>query len=141
MTNNSRIIDNKRDNVARERVPLHKQKIFEAPEKEGFKRKWVEVLPGNVERHELAGWTAVLDPTISTHDNLAHIETAMGSAITRVVNQDPLAKCRQNILMEIPIEWYNEDFFAEQNKVLAKEKEFTRPADPRKGEYGDVKIE
>lgn len=90
-----------------ERVPLHKQKLFTAEQRPGYKRRWVNEGIGVVDAFLRAGWTLVQgDDLSSTHDGLSHVESNMGSVMRRVVNKDPRASIRTAVLMEIPIEWF-----------------------------------
>lgn len=106
-----------------ERVPLHKQKVFSAPKREGYKRRYVNDMPGRIDAFKRAGWTIVEESASKTHDGLAQVEGDYGSQVRRVVNRDPNAPCRHAVLMEIPTEWYNQD--KEEQQKLIDEKEAT----------------
>lgn len=119
------------------RVPMHKQNVFTASGKEGFKRMWVNEYIGAVAAHELAGWAPVLDDSMKTHDGLSQVESQLDSVVRRVVNRDPHAPCRTAILMEIPLEIYNEDQAAEQGILEEQEKQWNKL---KNNEYGSLNI-
>lgn len=120
-----------------ERVPLHKQNVFIAEQREGFKRMWVNESIGTVPSYELAGWSLVIDHKMQTHDNLSQVESQFDSVVRRVVNKDPNAPCRTAVLMEMPLEMYNADQAAEQAVINEQEKLWKKT---KQNEYGDVNI-
>jgi hypothetical protein len=136
----------KRDNVetsravARpQRVPLHKQNVFAAESKAGFKRMWVNEQPGRIAAFELAGWTIVSEAGMKTHDGLSQVESQLDSVVRRVVNQDPNAACKTAVLMEIPLELYEEDHHAAQAEIDEKERTFDKLGELKKlGAYGSM---
>lgn len=119
------------------RVPMHKQNVFTAANREGFKRMWVNEYIGAVAAYELAGWAVVVDASMATHDGLAQVESQLDSVVRRVVNRDPHAPCRTAVLMEIPLELYNEDQTAEQSALEEQEKQWNKA---KSNEYGSVNI-
>lgn len=120
-----------------QRVPLHQQNVFTAVNRDGFKRMWVNEYIGAVASYELAGWSVVCEDNLKTHDELSQVETQMDSVVRRVVNKDPNAPCRTAVLMEIPLELYEEDQRAEQQVLEEQEKQWNRKG---KDQYGDVNI-
>lgn len=120
-----------------QRVPMHKQNIFTAQARPGFKRMWVNEYIGAVASHELAGWSLVIDASMQTHDGQAQVESQLDSVVRRVVNRDPHAPCRTAVLMEMPVETYEEDQAAEQAILEAQEKQWNKA---RNNEYGEIKI-
>lgn len=122
------------------RVPLHKQNVFTAEQRDGFKRYWVNETPGMVESYQLAGWNLVADGT-KTHDQLSQVESQMGSVVRRVVNKDPQAPCKTAVLMEIPIQLYEEDQADEQRRIDEIEQSFDQTGEMRKRNlYGNVNV-
>lgn len=119
------------------RVPMHKQNVFTASSREGFKRMWVNEYIGAIAAHELAGWSVVVDESMKTHDNLSQVESQMDSVVRRVVNRDPHAPCRTAVLMEMPLEIYEEDQAAEQAILEEQEKQWSKS---RNNEYGSINI-
>lgn len=125
-----------------ERVPLSKQQVFVAPQRDGYMRRYVNDLPGRIEAFKRAGWVIVEDITNSTktHEGLAQVESAYGSQVRRVVNRDPNAPCRHAVLMEIPAEWYNEDKMEQQKLIDEKEATFDQSGMHRQQNmYGGIK--
>jgi len=123
-----------------QRVPLHKQNIFQAESRAGFKRMWVNELPGRVESYELAGWALVAEET-ATHDGQAQVESQMSSVVRRVVNKDPNAPSRTAVLMEIPLDLYHEDHVAAQLLIDEQERAFDKTGEMRsKDMYGDINV-
>lgn len=132
--------DDKRANKRPERVPLHKQKICVADNREGYMRRMVLDKPGRIDAFIKAGWTLVDGDIETTHDGLAHIEGQLGSKIRRVVNRDPKAEAKHAVLMEIPIEWYEQDKLEQQKLIDEQEAAFDQSGEHRKsGMYGSMR--
>lgn len=126
--------------VARpERVSLSKQKVMSAPERKGFKRRWINE-GVRVDMFLRAGWTLVEGDNSVTHQDLGTVEGQPGSYICRAVNKNaPEAPTHRQYLVEIPIEWYDEnkaDYYA---NLDAKERSFDKTKNPHM--YGGVKQE
>jgi len=119
------------------RVPIHKQNVFTAENRAGFKRMWINELAGQVESYELAGWVLVADKT-KTHDGQSQIESQFDSVVRRVVNRDPNAPCKTAVLMEIPLEIYHEDHCAAQALIDEQERSFDKTGS--KDMYGDINV-
>lgn len=132
--------DDERAQSRPERVPLHKQKLFHSEARPGFERRWVNDLPGRIEKFKLAGWTLVVGEVDATHDSLAQVESQLGSNVRRVVNKGTDAPARHAVLMEIPTEWYLQDK-AEQLKLIDEQEEvFDRHGVHKSsGMYGSMK--
>lgn len=125
-----------------QRVPLHKQNVFTAETRAGFKRMWVNELPGRVESYELAGWTIVADTNVKTHDGQAQVESQLDSVVRRVVNKDPQAPSRTAVLMEIPLELYAEDHAAAQAEIDESERAFDKTGELQKQNmYGNFNVD
>ncbi len=118
-----------------ERVPLHRQNVLMGDKRPGFKRMWVNESVGNVEAYRLAGWELVIDSKMKTHDSLSQVESQFDSVVRRVVNKDPFAPYKTAVLMEIPIEIYEEDQRAEQALIDEAEKQYKKL---KPQEYGEV---
>lgn len=121
------------------RVPLHQQSVFTAENRPGFKRMWVNEAPGLVESYNLAGWKAVLQQDMATHNGQIQFETQMDSVVRRVVNRDIRASWKTAVLMEIPLEIYEEDQRAEQKVIDDQEKSWTQKS-TNPNEYGEASI-
>lgn len=109
-------------------VPLHKQSPLAAFYREGYKRRWVNEKPGEVEKLIKAGWAPVQDASQNLSDDKVQKPGQLGSVVREVVNQDPNAPCRTAILMEIPEEWFKEDNALEQKEITDLESSY----DPKK---------
>ena len=134
--------DKKRAKKRPDRVPLHKQQLFVAEERKGYKRRYVNDLPGRIDAFKQAGWTIVEDVTnsIKTHEGLAQVESTVGSQVRRVTNRDPNAPSRYSVLMEIPTEWYEADKKEQQKLIDEKEATFDQGGIHRKANmYGGIK--
>lgn len=104
------------------RVPVQRAKILFAEQKPGFKRRWVNEEIGKVNDHLAAGWRLVQDPKADISDPDVKNGTSLDSAVRRVVNRDPLARATTAVLMEIPLEYFNEDYTNAQRDVDESEK-------------------
>lgn len=118
-----------KEKVEVKRVPLNQQNVLATNyTRPGFMPMWVNETVGAIDAHVLAGWVPVVDPRmkITTHDNLSQVESRFDSVVRRVVNKGLDAPCRTAILMEIPIEIYEEDQKAEQKLIDDKENTLKR---------------
>ena len=131
--------DDERAKSRPERVPLHKQRLFEGQTRPGYVRRFVNDSPGRIDSFILAGWTIVSGDSAVTHDGLSHVESQLGSGIHRVVNKGINAESRVAYLMEIPEELYNEDQMAKQLKIDKTEEAFDQEGILRAAQmYGRV---
>jgi hypothetical protein len=103
------------------RVPLHQQSSLTSAERDGYKRYWFNDTMGRIDAAKRAGWTHVLDEEANTSDVKAQSESQFGSAICQVTNRDPNASSHKSYLMEIPIDFFNEDYEAQQKLIDEKE--------------------
>ena len=111
---------------ARRPFGAQRQKLAYEP-REGFHRHWFNDVGGRIQEALAAGYTHVTD---SSGKNVSHIGGSHphGGALTMY-------------LMEIPIEWYEEDRAAKQKLVdeqMAAIKAGT--ANPVENVYGDIKV-
>lgn len=93
--------------TVRTRVPLGRRSPLDVPAIPGYHQEWVETTLGNVEAYQAAGYEFVTGSIDSVGK-----ESQLGSTIERVVNKDPNATCKTNVLMKIREEWYQEDLKA-----------------------------
>lgn len=123
-----------------ERVPIHKQKFLSAPQKPGYKRRYVNEVPGAIEAYKRAGWTIATDVELDdTHDGFSHVESQLGSVPRRVVNRGATARAATAVLMEIPEEYWLKDQRDKQKSIDEKEKRFDESGLLRaNGMYGSV---
>ena len=86
------------------RIPLGQKTLrLKAPERPGFMRRWVNDLPGRVSAAEQGGYSLVKDD--------------MGKPIVRHAGSSAMGGALQTYLMEIPRQWYDEDFAFKQESV------------------------
>ena len=90
-----------------------------APERPGYRRYWFNDDPGRVDRAKGAGYEHVLD--------------AKGAPVSMVVGRSDAQKGLQAFLMEIPIEWYEEDMATQQAERDLKMR------DIQEGKLGETK--
>lgn len=118
------------------RVPIHKRKILDAPQREGYVRRFVNDELGRIQMFLEAGWTFVCSEN-TVREKRAQDASNLGSAERVVVNRDPHARSNTAVLMEIKEEWYNESQAYMQDQVDRTEASY----DPAKmqGVYGEFK--
>lgn len=90
-------------------IPLHAQKALMVKEREGYKRYVMNDTPGARERFELAGYTAVIDQKSDQCDKNINNAKQIGKELQLTVNKGYNAPCQTATVMEMPIEWYEED--------------------------------
>jgi hypothetical protein len=95
----------------RARVPLGiKQANLAASARAGYQRRWVNDTPGRLQQAEQGGYTFVSeDPTAKSTD--------LGKHTSRIVGTKEDGTAMQAFLMEIPVEWYEEDQSAKQKPL------------------------
>src|ERR1700679_777663 len=111
----------------KKRVPLHAQKPLMVAPREGYRRYIMNDVPGARERLELAGYTAVKNKADNLCDKDASKGSHLGSDLKITVNKGLNAPSVTATVMEIPIEWYEEDAAAAQAKIN-KDEEVLDPA-------------
>jgi hypothetical protein len=119
----------------RKRVPLGSRNILTAPKKKGFVRRFVNDKGDRVQAFKDAGWTPVEDTPVGDP------KLGRASSIGSLTNPSVGAGQRA-ILMEIPEQYYEEDYAAAQAEITAVENEIKRKSkSPGKdGLAGEVKI-
>lgn len=86
------------------RKPLGRQEAKLAyPERPGFKRRWINDKPGRVNDAKLAGYS--------------HVEEGGSKPVERTVGTAEHGGGLKAYLMEIPVEFYNEDFAEKQQSL------------------------
>ena len=95
----------------RARVPLGiKQANLAASARAGYQRRWVNDTPGRLQQAEQGGYTFVsTDPTAKSTD--------LGAHTSRVVGTKEDGTAMQAFLMEIPMDWYEEDQATKQKPL------------------------
>lgn len=125
----------KTDKVMRKRIPLGTRNILTAPRKAGFVRRFVNDKGDRVQVFKDAGWNLVEDTLVG--DPKLGKASSMGSLTNPSVGAGQRA-----LLMEIPENYYQEDYNAAQAKITQVENEIKRNSrSPGKdGLSGEVKI-
>ena len=121
--------------VPRKRIPLGTRNILTAPKKAGFVRRFVNDKGDRVQVFKDAGWNLVEDTPVG--DPKLGKSSSMGSLTNPSVGAGQRA-----VLMEIPENYYQEDYNAAQAKITQVENEIKRNSgSPGKdGLSGEVKI-
>jgi hypothetical protein len=104
----------------RKRVPLRTRNILTAPKRPGFVRRIVNDKGDRVQRFKDAGYSIVEEET-QVGDPKIGRATQLGGDVRLHVGGGMRA-----VLMEIPEEFYNEDFKAAQDKISQVENEIRR---------------
>jgi len=119
--------------ATRKRIPLGSRNILTAPKKSGFVRRFVNDKGDRIQAFKDAGWNPVEDTKVGD-DKLGRAST-MGSMTNPSVGDGQRA-----ILMEIPEEYYREDYNKSQAAITAVENQIRRNATGSDGLSGEVKI-
>lgn len=122
------------------RTPIHKSKLLASEPREGYRRRVVLEAPGRIQMFLDAGWT-FCNKDQNNSDNRVQDASSLDSVDRRVINRGRDATAHTGVLMEIPEEFYNEDF-AEKQKENDRIEEML---DPRKSQvngadYGKMEI-
>ena len=118
------------------RKPLHRQNVYVAKEKPGFRRRSVNYDPVRIQSFLDAGWTIVQGQDQIDDDKPLQSASQMGGVVKKVANRSPDAPVRYQILMEIPEELYQEDQ-REKQKIVDEREAMYNPR-KRSGElYGE----
>lgn len=148
MTNKNKMIVDKTDRVFaernreeanihktpnRERVPLHKQRFINALERPGYYRKFVLEDRQEIQKHILAGYSVVGVDALDVDDTMKQVMSVDGTARIQI-NKRPDAAIKYAVLMEIPLEHYQEDYNEEQKINDAQ----MAAIDPTKGKVANV---
>ena len=105
----------------RKRVPLGARNILTAPKRPGFVRRFVNDTGDRIQLFKDAGWSAVESVGNPVGDEQVGRATPIGSSANPHVGGGQRA-----VLMEIPEEYYNEDYNAAQAKITEVENEIKR---------------
>jgi hypothetical protein len=119
------------------RVPIHEQRDqMTTTQKEGFVRRWVNDIPGRVEKFLRAEYAIVTDKNVTVGDDNSNM--ALGTGARKNVGRTRHGEGTQAVLMEIPKELYDEDQKAKAAQVDASERAMKRGKDDNEF-YGDIK--
>ena len=119
------------------RVPIHEQRDqLTTNQKAGFVRRWVNDIPGRVEKFIKAGYAVVTDKDVTVGDTNSNM--ALGTGARKDVGRTRQGDGTQAVLMEIPKDWYDEDHAAKAKVVEASERAMKRGKDDNDF-YGEIK--
>lgn len=132
------MVDAKQSNTesnSRKRIPLGSRNILTAPKRAGFVRRFVNDKGDRVQAFKDAGWTLVEEAPVGDP------KLGRASSIGSLTNPSVGAGQRA-LLMEIPEQYYQEDYNAAQAKITQVENEIKRnsKAPGKDGLAGEVKI-
>jgi hypothetical protein len=120
----------------KQRIPLHKRNTIKSEARPGFVRRIVNDIPGRVQAFLDAGYTVVTDGT-EVGDHATGLSSGTGTTSTRQVGGGV-----QGVLMEIPVELYNEDQAEKQAQVDQTEHAILPEEQDMQGKmYGSVSID
>jgi len=121
---------------SKKRIPLHKRNTIKSEARPGFVRRIVNDTAGRVQAFIDAGYTVVTDGT-EVGDHATGLSSGTGTASTRQVGGGV-----QGVLMEIPVELYNEDQAEKQAQVDQTEHAILPEEQDMQGKmYGSVSID
>jgi len=120
--NTTKKVEEKPVKQTRKRVRLGSRNILTAPERPGYKRRFVNDKKDRIQEFIEAGYS-IVEGAVQVGDPKIGRPNQLGSAVTS--QGDGQVK----VLMEIPEEHYNEDYMAEQAKITQKENEIRRTID------------
>lgn len=119
----------------RKRVPLKSRNVLTAPTRPGFVRRFVNDKGDRIQRFKDAGYSIVNDE-IQVGDPKIGRSSQLGSDVRPSVGGG-----MQAVLMEIPEEFYNEDYKAAQDKISRVENEIRRKPDGKSADGLTGKVE
>ena len=112
-------VTNVKTDQPRKRIPLGTRNILTAPKNPGFVRRFVNDKGDRIQQFINAGYSVVKedikvgDPKIGKPNQLGNSVSAQRDG-------------QRKVLMEIPEEYYNEDYKAKQDNILKVENELRR---------------
>jgi len=124
------------------RVPIHEQRdTLSTTQKPGFVRRWVNDVVGRLDKFDRAGWVpADRNDVDVNHGEVTGSNTALGTGVSKDVGRTRAGDGTQAILMEIPVELYEEDQKAKQ-KVVDESDRAMKKNIRDNDFYGEVKRE
>jgi len=121
------------------RRPLSRRDVLSFPRRPGYYRRVVNDTGGGrrIQAFKDAGYEEVRDGSLTGADGEAGRPSQIGKNVTRVVGTDQQGAIR-GVLMEIPLEFYNEDQAAKQRRIQEMEDTINRTQKQKvEGVYGD----
>lgn len=125
---------NRSESAHPKRIPIHQRNIMTTDQRDGYARRWVNDVDGRPEMFEDAGYAKVVKPT-KVGDPMAGAASQLDSVVRK-----PVGGGINAVLMEIPVELYEEDQRSKEHAL--KEREKTLLSDAPQGLTGPgIKIQ
>jgi hypothetical protein len=129
-------------NRERQREPIDQQSLFCIEERPGYQRAVILEYPGRVQRYERAGWVAVTSESADKSDDHGRATSRLDSVMRIVMNFRPDAPVHTGVVMEILLEYWNEDLRNFHEALDRKEESFNPEKFQQEGfenSYGSMK--
>lgn len=105
---------NRPDRSQKKRTPIGTRNVLTAPERDGYKRRFVNDKDNSIQRYLDAGYTIVENTSIG--EDSANEASQLGSAARK-----PVGGGMNAVLMEIRKDWYQEDQDAKEARLKQNE--------------------
>ena len=115
------------------RIPLGTRNVLRYPDRPGYHRHVINDVDDNILVKQQAGYEIVQKKDLPSGDPRAGDASQMGMPVSKGVGHGV-----KGVLMEQPIEFYNEDQKVRQDKIKADESAMKQPSS--EGGYGKVEI-
>jgi len=122
-----------------ERTPIAAQSVLNSESRPGFHRRYVNDYAGRIDMFLKAGYTFVRNEGNESTGQVQDPSVLDNSCIRKVVNktlQEGMG--RMAYLMEIPLEWWQEDQQLKDNKTIELENEIDPTQSTKAYTYGGV---
>lgn len=119
---NTKKAEDKPVKQTRKRVRLGSRNVLTAAQRPGFKRRFVNDIKDRIQEFKEAGYS-IVEEKVQVGDPKIGRPNQLGSSVSSQGDG------QRKVLMEIPEEYYNEDYQAEQEKISQKENEIRRTMD------------
>jgi len=107
---------NRSESAHPKRTPIHQRNILTTDQRDGYVRRWVNDVDGRHDMFTEAGYEKVTKPT-KVGDPMAGAASQVDSVVRKPVGGGVTA-----VLMEIPVEFYEEDQRSKEHVIRDKEK-------------------
>lgn len=129
---NRKLEDRVVENRAVETAPIRKKPNHilgglhvktKAPERDGYYRRWIADRPGRLEEAQAAGYSYVIDPRAEIGERPDDIskQTGLDSRVSMRVGTHQDNTPMTAYLMEMPLEWWQENQQIKESHLKAKE--------------------
>lgn len=122
-----------------ERTPIAAQSVLNSGDRAGYYRRYVNDYPGRLEMFLRAGYTFVRNEGSENTGMVQDPSVLDSSCVRKVVNktlQEGMG--RMAYLMEIPLEWWQEDQQLKDNRTVELENEIDPTQSTKAYTYGNV---